>query len=489
MRIFYIIPTTGLYGGVKIVFEQANHLIDRGYEVYILTKDRVPNWMRVNAYFAEPGEWQNRIREEDIVIFTWDEDVDYVLKTKGRKYYLVQHFVHIREDIFKMGINFISISSYVQKHTKEKYGVDSYLVLNAIDHTVFYPSRSKVHNRVLAIARKGFKRFADIKKAMSIVKKEYPEIDFVAVNDYTPEQMAAEYSQAEIFISASEYEGFGLPVLEGMACGAAVVTTESMGIDDFAIDRETCLKVPVKDYRAIAKAVLELLKNEKLRKKLQSNGLKKAKEFRWSKSIDALEKALELDKNKIPVERKIPNLNVFIEDFNLTNLFTRCANEVKKQYPGETSLVLSHVKGIDKFHKKDFLLYLKSPSVLPELNLPEMINFMTKNPGVDIICPKVLSEGKVVPQFGRKKLYLRNWISKIPLLKRLKRTGFFDKLEKGLDYKKIHFLQKPSNLAFFAKGSMLKRLNFLTRQSLVERIDTAKADIMYFPKTSFKIIS
>lgn len=46
------------------------------------------------------------------------------------------------------------------------------------------------------------------------------------------------YSQSDLLIGTSEIEGFHLPVLEGMACGLPVVTTDSLGVRDFFVDGE-----------------------------------------------------------------------------------------------------------------------------------------------------------------------------------------------------------------------------------------------------------
>jgi len=106
--------------------------------------------------------------------------------------------------------------------------------------------------------------------------------------------MADVYSSATIYVSGFWYEGFGLPLLEAMACGCAVVTTDSKGIDDFAIADKTCLKIPPQQPEAMAQAVKRLLKDHRLRSKLIKNGLKMAKKFTWDKSIDKLEHFLGL---------------------------------------------------------------------------------------------------------------------------------------------------------------------------------------------------
>lgn len=65
-------------------------------------------------------------------------------------------------------------------------------------------------------------------------------------------------SSIDVFVFPSLVEGFGLPPLEAMACGAAVVLTDSGGVREYARDDSNCLLVPPGDAPAIARAVERL---------------------------------------------------------------------------------------------------------------------------------------------------------------------------------------------------------------------------------------
>lgn len=89
----------------------------------------------------------------------------------------------------------------------------------------------------------------------------------------------------------SWYESFPLPPLEGMACGAPVITT-NIGTEDYAFNGENALVVPPRDPKKMAEAILELLKNEDLRERLRKAGPKKAKEFTWDRTTDTIDSIL-----------------------------------------------------------------------------------------------------------------------------------------------------------------------------------------------------
>ncbi len=297
-RVFFLLPHVEIRGGNKTVLEVADRLMERGHAVHVLTDTgRRPDWLDVRAPIEPRERWRKRITDDDIVIMTWDYDADYLLDVRGYKGYYIQHFMHFVEDVFKLPLDFfVSVSSYVQTHTLETYGVHSHLILNGIDHAVFRPRADvmRVDNRVMTLGWSGWKGAEDVEKAIKLVRAQGQPVDFTSVHNLSSEEMARAYCSSAVYVSGSWYEGFGLPVLEAMACGCAVATTDSKGIDDFAIDGETCLKVPPRDPQAMAEAVLRLLRDPGLRQRLAVNGLAVAQRFGWERSIDAWENLLGL---------------------------------------------------------------------------------------------------------------------------------------------------------------------------------------------------
>jgi len=98
--------------------------------------------------------------------------------------------------------------------------------------------------------------------------------------------LCALYSSCRIFIYPSIYEGFGLPPLEAMACGAPVITTSIPSIMEVSAGA-ACLVAPA-SVDELAQSMITLLGDEKERQRLSSNGLKRARQFSWDRTAQLM---------------------------------------------------------------------------------------------------------------------------------------------------------------------------------------------------------
>lgn len=104
--------------------------------------------------------------------------------------------------------------------------------------------------------------------------------DSIVLTGYVPEpDLPALYSGALCFVYPSYFEGFGLPPLEAMKCGAPVVVADATSLPEVVGDAG--LKVDPFDVSAIAGAIGELIGNSDLRRELSAKGLKRAEMFDW----------------------------------------------------------------------------------------------------------------------------------------------------------------------------------------------------------------
>ncbi|WP_324715314.1 glycosyltransferase family 1 protein [Carboxydochorda subterranea] len=103
--------------------------------------------------------------------------------------------------------------------------------------------------------------------------------------------LPALYAGARLFVYPSLYEGFGLPVLEAMACGVPVVTSATGPMPEVAGD--AAILVDPHDPEAIADAVRRLLDSAQLRSALGSKGVARARLFTWDKAAAELRRALD----------------------------------------------------------------------------------------------------------------------------------------------------------------------------------------------------
>ena len=85
------------------------------------------------------------------------------------------------------------------------------------------------------------------------------------------------YSGAELFIYPSLYEGFGLPLLEAMACGIPVICSNTTSLPEVVGD--SGIFINPEDVKNISSAIISLLKADKLREDLRKKGFERTKEF------------------------------------------------------------------------------------------------------------------------------------------------------------------------------------------------------------------
>jgi glycosyltransferase involved in cell wall biosynthesis len=148
-------------------------------------------------------------------------------------------------------------------------------------------------------ARKNYKRlvqaFAQIDKSFSLViagsKGWYYNDIFVEVARHGLEKrvhfpgfvaeadLSALYNAASLFVYPSLYEGFGLPVLEAMACGTPVITSNQSSLPE--VVGEAGLRVDPYDVVALTTAMSQVLSDTTLQQQLAKAGQEQAKKFTW----------------------------------------------------------------------------------------------------------------------------------------------------------------------------------------------------------------
>ena len=111
-----------------------------------------------------------------------------------------------------------------------------------------------------------------------------PARERILVTGYiSPVQLAKWYASASVFAFPSKDEGFGMPVLEAMAAGIPVVTSDRSALPEVA--GEAALLVDPESTGALCTALRNLTTNEEQRRELVRRGIERARMFTWEKAV------------------------------------------------------------------------------------------------------------------------------------------------------------------------------------------------------------
>ena len=162
-------------------------------------------------------------------------------------------------------------------------------------------------------------KFKKLIKNLNIPKNKIIFTGFVSDDD-----LNKLYNLAKLFIFPSIYEGFGLPILEAMSCGRAVIGSNTSSIPEI-IGREDAL-FNTKNSQDIANKINQVLKDKRLLQELEEHSILQSKKFSWDNSskraIEGYNTVISKDKKnikkfKIALFTPLPNMRSGISDYSL----------------------------------------------------------------------------------------------------------------------------------------------------------------------------
>ncbi len=135
-------------------------------------------------------------------------------------------------------------------------------------------------------------------EALRAIENSPRKADIEVTNYVTPARLAELYGRAAIFAFPSLGEGFGIPILEAMANGAAVVSSNRSSMPEVCGDAALLIDPEREDE--LVHAVRTLTEDVELRESLAQRGLARAREFSWERAV---EKTWDVYEELLPVDR------------------------------------------------------------------------------------------------------------------------------------------------------------------------------------------
>jgi glycosyltransferase involved in cell wall biosynthesis len=335
MRVTFLCPHLRIAGGVRAILTYADRLARRGHEVVVVVPGRRTWWGGVRegarpdwiGEFLPRVEWVGRwtadaLPAADALVATAWQTAAAVAAAPpraGRRFYFVQHYeslYHGPADLvdatYRLPLRTIVISTWLRDVLREKFGRDAEILVTPVDPALFHrvaAPRAPGPPRVLMLQHEAaWKGVADGMEAVRRVRatggvltlvgfglKAPPDgVRYDEFHANPPQPSLAElYSGVDVYLCPSWDEGLGMPAMEAMACGAALVTYDNGGCRDYARDGATALVARRRDVPALAAALERLLNDGALRRHLAAAGEAYIRtQFDWDRAVARMENLL-----------------------------------------------------------------------------------------------------------------------------------------------------------------------------------------------------
>lgn len=242
------------------------------------------------------------VPDGDVVIATWWETAPWVAElpaSKGRKFYLLQDYETFKKGRFELvsatydlPLEKIAVSDYIASMLAEHHDIqDVKVVPNSVDCTQFSAGPREKNDGLTAGFLYTGKTRKNVKLAIEVLeqaRETIPGLKVIAFGSIAPldklplpdwieyhrtppqAELAQIYASCDVWLFTSLHEGFGLPILEAMACGTPVLATSAGGAPEimngkngtllasepeaFLAEMQRFAALPPKDWRAMSEA-------------------------------------------------------------------------------------------------------------------------------------------------------------------------------------------------------------------------------------------
>lgn len=477
---FFINDTSVVGGGTKILFKHINWLIKLGVDVTVYSYSPKPDWIKLKLKYVKI----NSIEEIDtaginlFVVFSIFDLPGILNKLPlskvvhlcqgyegyhyGRTYEELKSDKHILTMLHAIPVKNITVSTHLFNLFKEKFNRVSEYVPNSIDHKIFklrklYDNNTKsilfignpwhplkgfefLASAIVAIQKSKYRiqnlklnivigyRTENINKIQEELSKELDCI--VEIKEkLSSEKIAEVIRHSSVVVCTSWYEGFSMPLLEAMASGVPVITTNNMGAESFCVHEKNSFIVKYNDIENFIKYLLDILNTQINLKPILRNAYRTSLEFNEYNSLNALINAYQnLLGYSFPKNNVEQLLNEILSYDNLTEI-------EKNNYEGDlfgknVSVIIPVYNNVD-YTKMCIESLIRTTPQLAELII---IDNNSEDSTSDYLT-------KLENEDGRIKI-IRNYVN----------VGFPNAVNQGLKESSAEFIVVANNDIIFTEG-------------------------------------
>ena len=296
---------------------------------------------RVARYLSQPGHGYDIIHDNQSLSYgvlrlqqhtpllttihhpiTWDRDIALAHAPSWRQRLLIRrwhNFLNMQSAVAKKLRHIVTVSERSRKDIGDAFEIDAdriHVIYNGIDTDAFRPEPAIARNPwqliTTASADQPLKGTQHLIPAFARLVRAFPKLRLVFigrpkpggeteklinrhgikdrirfVHGIPPEEIRHLYASSAIAVVPSEYEGFGLPAGEAMACGVPVVSTDGGALPEVVGDAAEV--VPAGDPQALGDAIAGLLNNDGARERLGRLGRQRIIErFSWQRAAEQM---------------------------------------------------------------------------------------------------------------------------------------------------------------------------------------------------------
>lgn len=346
LKVNFVIPSTVLGGGVRMVFTYANYLVSQGHDVVVyvpklfvwedMNHGRI-NWKTSLANTFKRGTkvgWYDChfsiclankisdvfIRDADITIATaWytAKEVSKLSAKKGKKVYFIQdyevaqdgHDKDLVEASYKLGMTNITIANWLDKIVYDITGKNTLIIQNGVADAEIMTEEKNINNPKTVIMLGNMAAHKGTEKGIKILKKMQNKYNIRVIvfastkSDEFPDtfefyckpersRLMELYTEADICLFPSIREGWGLIVTEAMAHKCAVVGNNTGAISEIGRDRENVLIASDFNPSTLESCLEEVIVDDKLMVRIQNGGYETAMKLKNSIQFRKFENCL-----------------------------------------------------------------------------------------------------------------------------------------------------------------------------------------------------